>query len=495
MGIRSTDAIVDADRLKGRKLTYWHGVKIKKASKARISNFDDDVLHKKCCACIEIVEQQAREAAEREQAAADPDGILLATESKVASTGNIRLVFSLFHSVPEVVGLDSIYKMQLFHELRIERYAAGSVVFHQRQQQAMICVILAGRVQLKSKHSGVTFQAGNLSIGEARTQGSIFSLLRHCFLRSEWSLLTATCSAVTTLLCLDSDRFAAVINDSASEERIAKKEFLKCSPVFSTLSDDALNTLEALFTTATLDNNQVLCKEGSRVDHVYVVKRGFLRLLKAFIPDDDECRRSRPSSRAMEGKMSTAIHRKAAPGERRTRLKHFDLGEIGPKDLLGENGVLQQVDRSPPIQASSAAAPRLPAICITHEEHDQESPPQEGDVDDDGDGSDRENGGDRDASLTTDAAEGAIPSSATGFRPRKPAFIVSATASGGGAEVYVANAYALKRLQTDDFLLCWKTAERLHQARAQAWSAGALAQQLRRQMEWEAYKREILSHV
>lgn len=114
---------------------------------------------------------------------------------------------------------------------------------------------------------------------------------------------------------------------------------------------------------------------------------------------------------------------------------------------------------------------------------------------DDGAASDRETSVGRDASLPTEGAEGASSSPAAGFRPRKPAFIVSATACGGRAEVYVANAYALKRLQTDEFLLCWKTAERLHQARAQAWSAGALAQQLRRQMEWDACKRQIMSQI
>lgn len=179
--------------------------------------------------------------------------------------------------------------------------------------------------------------------------------------------------------------------------------------------------------------------------------------------------------------------------ETRIRLKHFDLGEIGPKDVLGENGVLQQDERSSLIQTLSAATATFPSSYT--EQDPQSQPPQEGDMVDDGGGSDQENAGDRDTSLPTDAAEGAISSPATGFRPRKPAFIVSATASGGRAEVYVANAYALKRLQTDEFLLCWKTAERLHQARARAWSAGALAQQLRRQMEWETFKCEILSQI
>lgn len=46
----------------------------------------------------------------------------------MATPENIDLVFGLFHSVPEVVHLDSIYKKHLFLELRIMRFATGSKV-------------------------------------------------------------------------------------------------------------------------------------------------------------------------------------------------------------------------------------------------------------------------------------------------------------------------------------------------------------------------------
>lgn len=127
LGVRATDAIIDTDRLKGRKLTYWHGVKMRKESKDNIIHANDRTLPKKCRACIEIVEQKTREAAAYakygKEAAVDSESPVLE-----ASRDQLNLVFSLFHSVPEVADLDSIFKQQLFRELRIVHFAAGQTV-------------------------------------------------------------------------------------------------------------------------------------------------------------------------------------------------------------------------------------------------------------------------------------------------------------------------------------------------------------------------------
>lgn len=85
-------------------------------------------------ACIRIVEQQTREVAQKTTngpqevgGAAEPESAL-AEDYTMATPENIDVVFGLFHSVPEVVDLDSIYKRQLFLELRIRHFVAGSTV-------------------------------------------------------------------------------------------------------------------------------------------------------------------------------------------------------------------------------------------------------------------------------------------------------------------------------------------------------------------------------
>lgn len=282
------------------------------------------------------------------------------------------------------------------------------------------------------------------------------------------------------------------------------QNLLKRSPVFSTLIDEDLNTLETLFTTITLDDNQVLCKEGSRVDHVYVVKRGFLRVFKAFLPEDGQ--RPRPPSRGTLKVSSRATSRGSLratlratprpkivkndtePANGGTRLMHFDLGEIGPKDILGENGVLQQVEGMPSMPLTSSLASTLPAMPINREPKDRDPERDPGEnLADAAAGDAQEVGGNANAV----AADGAA-SSAISARQSKATYLVSATASGGKAEVYVAKAHELKKAQTESFRYSWKTAQRLHQARAQAWSAAALAQQLRRQQEWGVLRRETV---
>lgn len=317
------------------------------------------------------------------------------------------------------------------------------------------------------------------------------------------------------------------------------QEFLKCNPVFSTLADNDLNTLEALFTTTTLDDNQVLFEEGSRADHVYVVRRGFLRVFKAFLPTGDLMLRPTRPSRATTTTTSTS--RSVLSSRPNTtllvsnsddvateskdsscggiRVRYFDLGEIGPKGILGENGVLRPEASSSSSSSSTTttmaaatapalvttAAPALllplPEISISNQEarggppkQSKETPTTDGRRPD-GDGG-RGGGGGQNAPVPSNAAT-PDGSSTTGvnssFAPQKTVYIVSVAASGGRAEVYVAKTHGLKRLQTDGFRYCWKTAQRLHQARAQAWSATALSQQLQRQTKWEAIKRDVVS--
>lgn len=294
------------------------------------------------------------------------------------------------------------------------------------------------------------------------------------------------------------------------------QEFLKCNPVFSTLADAELNKLEALFTTIKLDDNQLLCEEGSRADHVYVVKRGFLRVFKAFLPIDGQVCPRRPSgatttSRSAPSRPNTAllVNNDDDTQSRESggiRLRHFDLGEIGPKDILGENGVLRpEMSSSPsPATTTGAAAPALatatPALPLLPEisSSNQEAGaglPQSKETPTDGRRPDGDIGGGQDASLPVNAATPEGSSQGVALAPQKTVYIVSAAASGGRAEVYVAKTHRLKRLQTDGFRYCWKTAQRLHQARTQAWSAAALAQQLQRQMKWEAIKRDVVSQA
>ncbi len=287
------------------------------------------------------------------------------------------------------------------------------------------------------------------------------------------------------------------------------QNILKNNPVFSTLTDEDLNTLETLFTTITLDDNQVLCKEGYRADHVYVVKVGFLRVLKAFLPENGRFRRRPPASRdsfsaaspratsrvCSEAKNAGHIiaDNSAAPAEGGVRLRHFDLGEIGPKDMLGENGILQQTDTPSFAPVTPDSTSNLPALAGIQEAEKLQLTEASTENSPGGDkGSTKDPVPPYDADPAA-AAGGGIASSAV--RQRKAAYIVSAMASGGRVEVYVAKAHELKRIQTESFRYCWKTAERLHQARAQAWSAGALALQLRRQIEWEAIKRGIVSQI
>lgn len=62
-------------------------------------------------------------------------------------------------------------------------------------------------------------------------------------------------------------------------------------------------------------------------------------------------------------------------------------------------------------------------------------------------------------------------------------------------QVYAANIFELVRLQANsaDIKHCWEHARRFHNIRAQQWDSHALANQLRRQVEWEEQRRVIVA--
>lgn len=105
---------------------------MKRTSKEAFVHANNETLVNKCRVCIKIVEQQTRKATAKEHdhadVGADPDNPLLPEDSAEMSPETLGPVFSLFSSVPEVIDLDSIYKRQLFRELRVLRFAKGSTV-------------------------------------------------------------------------------------------------------------------------------------------------------------------------------------------------------------------------------------------------------------------------------------------------------------------------------------------------------------------------------
>lgn len=62
------------------------------------------------------------------------------------------------------------------------------------------------------------------------------------------------------------------------------QRFFGSVSLFKGLGERDLDHVASVFRLITLEAGGVLCREGERVDYLYLVKRGNLRLLKAFIP-------------------------------------------------------------------------------------------------------------------------------------------------------------------------------------------------------------------
>lgn len=242
------------------------------------------------------------------------------------------------------------------------------------------------------------------------------------------------------------------------------------------MGDEDLNTLEGLFTTAAVKDNELLCREGARSDHLYVVKRGFFRLLKAFLPRTDHPLDSDDTS---NDTVSLSRFGRCLQKDR-MHLRHFDLGEIGQKDILGESGLYHQdeVASSPTVLTEDfgteagtirSSPPRIALLATADRE--AESTPRKSILTGKKVKSHQEapcpaveSSG---ATMPVSSAAGAASSSAR-LRQRRGSYSVSAVALRGDAQVYVANVSDLKRLQIDcpRFRHCLEAARSFHLRRS-----------------------------
>ncbi|CAM9378300.1 unnamed protein product [Ectocarpus sp. 12 AP-2014] len=193
---------------------------------------------------------------------------------------NCRCVFDLLGAVPLIRSLDAVFRRKLLWMLDLTGRQEGQILFRQGDKQEALWLILDGRIGVRStdKH-GVVHHNGEFNAGHVI--GSILP---------EKRLATVICLEQCTLLQLDRPTFLQALNDPEAQRAVVKKNFFRSVSLFKGLGERDLDRLVSVFHHTMLEAGDVLCREGERVDYLYLVQRGNLRLLKAFVPlpDDDD---------------------------------------------------------------------------------------------------------------------------------------------------------------------------------------------------------------
>ncbi|CAM9169493.1 unnamed protein product [Ectocarpus sp. 6 AP-2014] len=193
---------------------------------------------------------------------------------------NCRCVFDLLGAVPLIGSLDPVFRKKLLWMLDLASRQEGQILFRQGDEQETLWLILDGRIGVRSTDKqGVVHYTGEFNSGHVI--GSILP---------EKRLATAICLEQCTLLQLDRATFLQALNDPEAQRAVMKKNFFRSVSLFKGLGERDLDRLVSVFHHTTLEAGDVLCREGERVDYLYLVQRGNLRLLKAFVPlpDDDD---------------------------------------------------------------------------------------------------------------------------------------------------------------------------------------------------------------
>ncbi|CAB1104214.1 unnamed protein product [Ectocarpus sp. CCAP 1310/34] len=235
---------------------------------------------------------------------------------------NCRCVFDLLGAVPLIRSLDPVFRRRLLWMLDLANRQEGQILFRQGDKQEALWLILDGRIGVRSTDKqGVVHHTGEFNSGHVENLNRVVRVWRadHGFvgwservgstdgkspqlsqtppstqvvgsILPEKRLATVICLEQCTLLQLDRATFLQALNDPEAQRAVVKKNFFRSVSLFKGLGERDLDRLVSVFHHTTLEAGDVLCREGERVDYLYLVQRGNLRLLKAFVPlpDDDD---------------------------------------------------------------------------------------------------------------------------------------------------------------------------------------------------------------
>ncbi|CAM9301453.1 unnamed protein product, partial [Scytosiphon promiscuus] len=434
---------------------------------------------------------------------------------------NCRCVFDLLASVPAIGCLDLVFRRKLLWMLELVTRRKGDFLFRQDDEQETIWLILGGRVHVSSKdRHGTVHHAADFDPGQV-----IGNLL------PEKRLASANCLDQCSLLRVNGITFREVLEDVEAQRAVLKKSFFKSVSLFKGLGERDLDRLTSAFQPVTLEAGDVLCREGERLDYLYLIQRGSLSLLKAFLPlpepdgaEADSGGRQRQADRGtreLEMNVECVQHRRQAqhqsrsqkeeavrppvlddkppseecgnntsgnaqsaalarqPQQRRQssplssfpmKVHHFNIGVVGRKEFIGEGGFTS---------AAFAGAGALEA--------------PEGQ-----DAKDVEQGSAIRARSPTPArgkakVSGGSHANLPGRSSRQvgASYMVSAVAE-SRVDVFAAKVSQLLPMQAAALKACWMEGREVHRMKEREWKPEVLAARLRKQEAWEHTKRAIV---
>ena len=147
----------------------------------------------------------------------------------------------------------------------------GDVLYKRGDPPEMVYVVLTGKLSVIVRHLGLNFTACDLFSGTSVGEEAVAS----------GNVQKNTVMATETTLLLALPRYPLLLTRLKRDMIEAKVTFLQSVSILSTTTSDIdLRKLATHLTVVRVKDNTVVCKEGTPVTHLLLVKSGHLRTVK-----------------------------------------------------------------------------------------------------------------------------------------------------------------------------------------------------------------------
>jgi len=197
---------------------------------------------------------------------------ILKLESKRRRRPDIVMLVSLFEGNEFFAKLDYDVKLELAAVMGLDSYSAEEVVFKQGDKGDYFYIVLSGVAEVYVDHMGIKFKACTYKVGG--------SFGERALLTSERRAATVVCITDCNFLVISKRDYIRVLRDVHEREFSQKLQFLKTVRYFEYLPHKIFKQIASKTTKKRFGRNQVICREGEKKTHLYIIRHGECRVLK-----------------------------------------------------------------------------------------------------------------------------------------------------------------------------------------------------------------------
>jgi len=183
-------------------------------------------------------------------------------------------MIEIMQAFPFLQKMDRHNQVEISKIMKLKDYHVCEIIIEKDSDYKYLCIILQGRVKFICTTDGMEVEIctycawdcfGQLALTHPDTVKCIADIV---------------CTEDTVVLMVEKQEYVQHFRKLEDEETKARVKFFKTINSFRSVDDSELEPFVQVFQHMRLPHNKVVCKEGAKRAHVYIIKYGECQLLK-----------------------------------------------------------------------------------------------------------------------------------------------------------------------------------------------------------------------